>query len=415
MLRYDLEMEIQLLSACFCNREKAGQIIENVPLEAIYDGNNLSIYESIQSCFKMYGETTFTSVRADLIKRGKENALDYLSAIIKIPSIPFIKPAIDAVIEMYNRRRIDGVLEAAGTSEQESNDVAGTVINGLLEITKAESKYGEMLGAMLDRPLTLEHTYERTNVQAIDGEIKGFDGKRLIIIGARTSVGKTVMSTNIAVNMARKVPVLFFSLEQPREQIKYMILQMLSGVAIDAIRSGRMSPDESRRVQSAVVAGKNLDIEIFENVRHIDRINTIIRNKTAARKYGLVVIDYIQLIEVANKKQERRLQIAEASHILKAIANDTGVNIIAPAQLNRASENNDEPNMSDLRECGDLEQDADIVLLLYKQGKDSKDVWIKCDKNRMNGVLFKAQMKYNNSELRFISSTQNNWEDKARS
>jgi replicative DNA helicase len=213
--------------------------------------------------------------------------------------------------------------------------------------------------------------------------------------------------------MAKTGSVLYFTLEQNRDQIKEMVMQMLSGVGIDAMRSGIYSGHESLRVESSLATGKSLNLEIFSNIRNIDQITTIIRSRTMYKPYTLVVVDYIQLIEVTNKKQDRRLQIAEASHALKAIANDTGTNVIAPAQLNRSSENNEEPSLSDLRECGDLEQDADIVFLAYKKSKDSKDIVFKCDKNRMNGCIYKDDMFYDHKYLQFKSRPVNNFENYA--
>jgi replicative DNA helicase len=202
----------------------------------------------------------------------------------------------------------------------------------------------------------------------------GLRGGDLLIVAGRPSMGKTTLAINMAENVAVdprvKGSVLVFSMEMPSEQLMTRMLSSVGGVPMQNIRSGRITDDEWVRMTSA--SSQLADSRIFiDESPGLSPTELRARARRIKREHGLdlVVVDYLQLMQVQGSKENRATEISEISRGLKALAKELSVPVIALSQLNRAVEQreNKKPVMSDLRESGAIEQDADMILFIYRE------------------------------------------------
>ncbi|HEY6453415.1 MAG TPA: replicative DNA helicase [Steroidobacteraceae bacterium] len=212
-----------------------------------------------------------------------------------------------------------------------------------------------------------------TGFTEFDRKTGGLRPGDLIIIAGRPSMGKTTLAVNIAeyaaVNPDIKASVAIFSMEMPSEQLVTRMLSSIGHVPLNSIRSGRISDDDWVRITSATTQLSDAKIFIDESAG-LTPTELRARARRLKREHGLdlVVVDYLQLMQVPGTQENRATEIAEISRGLKALAKELAVPVIALSQLNRAVEQRTEkkPVMSDLRESGSIEQDADMILLIYR-------------------------------------------------
>ena len=220
----------------------------------------------------------------------------------------------------------------------------------------------------------------------LDYRTAGFHGSELILIAARPAMGKTAFALNIATNAAvkSKVPVAVFSLEMSKEQLVNRILCSESMVDSNKVRTGKLEEEDWTKLAGSIgpLSEANIYIDDTPGIS-ITEIRAKCRKLKLEKDIGLVVIDYLQLIQGSNNKRNgsREQEISEISRSLKILAKELDVPVIALSQLSRAAEQRPDhrPMLSDLRESGAIEQDADIVMFLYRddyynQDSEKKDI-----------------------------------------
>ncbi len=239
---------------------------------------------------------------------------------------------------------------------------------------EAKIHIGEILPDVLD--LITERMNSKvgpgvnTHFVDIDKKLNGMRPSELIILAARPGCGKTSFAANVALNLARTGKgVMFFSLEQSRTELAERYLCLSSGIHGDVIRKGTL--DEVERDLLMVTAGELSPLPLLIDDapgRSVSQIASICRRHKAKYNLGLIVVDYLQLIEPEDKRAPREQQVAQMTRRLKCLAKEIGLPIMVLAQLNRAVEarDNKTPRLSDLRESGAIEQDADIVLFISR-------------------------------------------------
>lgn len=231
----------------------------------------------------------------------------------------------------------------------------------------------------------------------------GYTGGQLVIKAARPGQGKTALLLTETLNMMRDGRrVLFFSLEMTSREIAHRLLSQLSGIPVDRLQAGKLKEQEWATYTNAVEelsAMKDMLTIIDLPAMKIGNIRQLSRREMAKNKYHAIMIDYIQLAEADDKKERRQLEIGQVSRGLKALAKELDVPIISAAQLSRAVEQRADktPILADLREAGDLEQDADIVMFIYREDMDTPEGKLIVAKHR-NGqttsipVIFKKEL-----------------------
>lgn len=249
----------------------------------------------------------------------------------------------------------------------------------------------------------------------LDNYLAGFQKSDLVILAARPSLGKTTLALDFARNTAirHKTPVAVFSIEMSKEQLVDRLICSQAEVDLWRMRTGKLSgegPDNDfQKIQSALDELSEAPIFIDDTPSPtIMQIRTIARRLQVEHKIGLVVIDYLQMIQPRNSSDSPVQQMSEISRNLKALARELNLPILALSQLSRAVEGRSPaiPKLSDLRDSGAIEQDADVVLFIYREDKDKRDsekkniAEIIIAKHR-NGPIGKVEMFFNESQVSF--------------
>jgi replicative DNA helicase len=257
----------------------------------------------------------------------------------------------------------------------------------------------------------------------LDDLTQGFQKSDLIIIAGRPSMGKTALSLNIALNCIKlsRLPVLFCSLEMSKEQILYRLLSSETGINQMKLRSGRLTQNDWIKLNKVMRIIAKLPFFVDDtssiSIQEIrSKIKTIILEQT---QLGLVIIDYLQLMQSSDFKQGNRVQeLSQITRSLKSLAREFNIPIIALSQLSRNVESrvDQRPLLSDLRESGSIEQDADLVLMLYRSKSNYKVGYsipnsvndlstteLIISKQR-NGPLGTIKLKFNENRIQFLES-----------
>ena len=247
----------------------------------------------------------------------------------------------------------------------------------------------------------------------LDSKTAGFQKSDLIIIAARPSMGKTSFALNLAEHAAieEKVPVGVFSLEMSKEQLVDRLLSSQAGVDSWKLRTGNLSDEDFPKIGYAMGVLSEAPIFIDDSPgANVMEIRAKARRLQMEHGLGLIVVDYLQLMEGHSSKGDnnRVQEISEISRGLKGLARELNVPVIALSQLSRAVEHRDDkrPQLSDLRESGSIEQDADIVMFLYREeyykpDTEKKGITEVLIKKHRNGPTGELQVFFNPSQMRF--------------
>ena len=235
----------------------------------------------------------------------------------------------------------------------------------------------EILPATVDRLDALHQspgqlTGVTTGFTDLDRMTTGLQPGDLIVIAGRPSMGKTTLAINIAENAAvgRKVPAAIFSMEMSSEQLTLRMIASLGRVNQTRLRTGQCSDEDWSRINGAIAQLSEAPLFVDETPALTPtEVRARARRLKRERGLGLIVVDYLQLMQVSGSKENRATEISEISRGLKALAKELQVPVIALSQLNRSVEQRTEkkPVMSDLRESGAIEQDADVIMMIYRE------------------------------------------------
>ena len=259
----------------------------------------------------------------------------------------------------------------------------------------------------------------RTGYRDLDNMTAGLQKSDLIILAARPAMGKTTLVTNLAYNVATvaKQSVLFFSLEMSKEQLVDRMLADASGVKAWNIRTGNLSDDDFSKISEAM--GEMAEAQIFIDDTpglSVLEMRTKARRAAHEQELGLIIIDYLQLMQGSGRSDGNRVQeVSEISRGLKLIARELNVPVIAISQLSRLveSRNPQIPQLADLRESGSIEQDADIVMFIYREAyynpeTDRENITDLIIAKHRNGPTGKVELYFHPDRLRFMSLDKRN-------
>lgn len=242
----------------------------------------------------------------------------------------------------------------------------------------------------------------KTGFWKFDECIGGFDGGEMIVIGARPSAGKSAFITQIICNVAETgKKVGYFNLEMGNKQIYHRVLSRYSKIDLSRVQHAKyFLNDEEERFTKA-----NEKIESFSNVTVLTGKSNIteIKSECRHRKFDLVVIDYLQLVVAVRHFENKASEVGEISKQLKALAMELNIPVVALSQMNRKVRTTDEPSMSELRESGNIEQDASIIALLWNLNEDGILKGLKVDKNRQ-GTTMKETLRFEGSLMTFTET-----------
>ena len=311
-----------------------------------------------------------------------------------------------AVVRDYKARTAADLLQKAKLQANGIDRQIGELINQLEavrgeEITTARSLSqiitSEAAGYFTDK----RKPYLLTGFEHLDELLGGFEGGDVIVIGARPAVGKSAFATQVIGNIAELGKrVLFYNLEMPQAQVYERLLSRQSGISLQRIRKGlAFLGDERERFTRANEKLAKFDLWISSGAKTV----TEIRNECRNMRPDAIIIDYLQLIQAERKFTNRAAEVGDISKSIKALAMELQVPIIVLSQLNRLSEGRPdrEPTMAELRESGDVEQDASVILLLWNCDKnDSSRKGLLIAKNRQ-GMTGKTWLVFNGERMSF--------------
>ncbi len=394
----NLDAERAALGACLLDREALVNVTELLSPDDFYDLNYRDVYNVIVEMTRTGKPVDMLTLSAGLQDRGlldKLGGQSFLAAIIdSTPTAANAEYHARIVRDKAIRRRLISAGNAiARMGYDESKDLSELLEDAerlVFEVsrTRNESNFKSIAEVMKPTFDKIQEAFSRED-NSLTGIDSGFTGINrltsglqrgaLNIIAARPSMGKTALAMNIARNVAvrTKLPVLVFSLEMGAEQLAMRLLGAEARMNLQDLINGTFANNDWRTLQEAAST-------LIESPLYIDdsSILTTVEMKARSRRFkakhgdlGLIVVDYLQLMSSSRTMDNKQNEVAEISRGLKAIARELDVPVIALSQLSRAVESRNEktPQLSDLRDSGAIEQDADLVGLLYRDSYYAKD------------------------------------------
>lgn len=429
----NIDAEMSLLGAVLIDEEVIADVSELVTPKDFYDKRHQAVFGGMMRLYERHKPVDLLTLTDELKKKDELDVVGgsaYLTELTNyVPTAAHASTYAEMVSQKAVRRRL--IKASAEISEMGFDEEATT--QELLE--KAEAELFSVSDQSLKQDLVsiesiLTESFDRieelhrnkgqlrgirTGYRDLDNMTAGLQRSDLIILAARPAMGKTTLVTNLAYNVATiaKLPVLFFSLEMSKEQLIDRMLADASGVDSWNIRTGNLSDEDFSKLSEAM--GEMAEAPIFIDDTpglSVLEMRTKARRAAHDQQLGLIIVDYLQLMQTTNNHNGNRVQeVSEISRGLKLIARELNVPLIALSQLSRSVESRTPPipQLSDLRESGSIEQDADIVSFIYRPGyyePDNPEVQNITDliiaKHR-NGPVGKVQLYFHPERLRFMS------------
>lgn len=388
---HDLEAERSLLGSMLISKDACNEILSLATEDDFYLDSHRILFNAMQSIDKQGNAvdvTTLTSYLMDKKQLDKIGGVDYLLQLSEsVPTTAHSQYYLKILNEKSLLRKLikqsTEIIESAYGDVNNINDYIGDVEKNFLSVTR-DRNAGEfkdvksVIQNVTDRLILLQKSDGRisgikTGYYDLDKLTSGLQKGDLIILAARPSVGKTAFALNIAYNVSLKAQdaVAVFSLEMPAEQLIQRIICAAGSLNAESLRSGSILKENNERYYAAAekVGKCNLYIDDTPGIR-VGEIAAKCRRLKKDHGLSLIVIDYLQLISgSANSRESRQQEVSDISRQLKMIARELEVPVLALSQLSRSVEKRDNkrPVLSDLRESGAIEQDADIVAFIHRE------------------------------------------------
>lgn len=431
----DTVAEQSLLGAIMLSNEVFPEILTILRPNDFYDQRHIIIYKAMMDLYDQHKPIDLLTLTAELksTKQLKDiGGAPYLTELTQfVPTATHAKAYAEIIEKASTRRRLirAGTNIATKAYEDDASvvDLIGAAEKELFEVSNkiVKSDYTPMEELLADAFDRIEELHKnkgalrglKSGFKDLDAKTAGFQKGDLVIIGARPAMGKTTFAQNIAYNIAsiNKKGVLFFSMEMAANEIIDRMISDVSGVDNWKMRTGNLTDEEFSRIGDAL--GEMDEIPIY-----IDDTSsmTIVELRNKARRamhdhdIGIVIVDYLQLISGTDRYAGNRVQeVTEISRGLKILARELEIPVIALAQLSRNVTGRDDPRpvLSDLRESGSIEQDADLVMFLhrpdyYHQNEDGYEethiTELLVQKHR-HGAIGKIELYFHPELLRFMS------------
>ncbi len=391
----DIETEASCLASILLSKEALLKIMGILHPEDFYlDGHRL-IYETIIDLERKNRPVDLVTLKERLKDLGHFEKVGGDRALAELYRITAhsanAEHYANRVKELSLRRRFIEVatesIEKCYDRSLETQELMDEIERDIFQVTERRitSDFQSILDILNETVASIVRMHEQkrpvTGISCgfsdLDNMLTGFHGSELIIIAARPSMGKTALALNIANNMVlrEKKAVLFHSLEMPASQLAMRLLCIESAVDSQRVRTGHISSEELKRIYTAADRLGKSPLYIDDTPAiNIFELRAKARRLAQKQKLGAVIVDYLQLMTTPSRL-DRHLQIAEISRSLKQLARDLDVPVIALSQLSRAVESRTDqwPQLSDLRESGAIEQDADVVIFIYREEKVKKE------------------------------------------
>jgi len=427
-----VDAEMSLLGAVLIDEEVLADVSEHVNAKDFYDKRHAIIFDGMMRLYEKHKPVDLLTL-TDELKRKKEledvGGSAYLTELTNyVPTAAHAEAYAELVEQKAIRRRL--IRASADISELGFDEE--TTTQELLE--KAEAELFSVSDQSLKQDLVsletiLTDSFDRmeelhrnkgslrgvrTGYRDLDNMTAGLQRSDLIILAARPAMGKTTLVTNLAYNVATiaKQPVLFFSLEMSKEQLVDRMLSDASGVDAWNIRTGNLTDEDFSKLSDAM--GEMAEAPIYiDDTPGVSVLEMRTKARRAAHEHplGLIIVDYLQLMQASGRSDGNRVQeVSEISRGLKLLARELNVPVIALSQLSRTVESRPDkrPLLSDLRESGSIEQDADIVMFIFREAyynpdTDRENITDLIIAKHRNGPVGTVELYFHPERLRFMS------------
>ena len=391
----DVDTETACIASALLNREALLRVTEILQPEDFYLEKHRTIYEAIIELEKKALPVDLTTLRQILIDKKLLDRVGGNAGLAELyqssSTSGYAEVYARRIKEMSLRRKLIDVaelsIEKCYNRVLTTEEVMDEVERDIFKVTEQRitSDYQNIETIINDTMNYIDSWYRTKKIvtgipcgfNGLDEKLTGFHAAELIIIAARPGMGKTAFALNILNHVAvrHKSPVLFFSLEMPATQLGLRMLCIESMIDSQRVRTGHIDQEELKSIFS--VSGKLAKSPIYIDdspSSNILEIRAKARRLAQKVPLGMIIVDYLQLV-TSLSRVDRHLQIAEISRLLKQLSRELNIPVIALSQLSRAVESRTEqwPTLADLRESGAIEQDADVVMFIYREEKVKKD------------------------------------------
>ena len=394
---HDIEAEQAVLGSMLTDSDAVSAAIETLKENAFYRDDHKSIYQAIINLYSKSEPVDIITLKDELESMDKFEQVggyEYLASLPdKVPTTANVQKYIKIVEEKSILRKLirtaNEIIELGYSPTEDVEDIMDGAEKRIFDIMQSKNQkgYTPIKDVLVESFTKLEELYNRkqhitgvtTGFAELDYQTAGLHGSELILIAARPAMGKTAFALNLAANAALRgnAPVAIFSLEMSKDQLVNRILCSEAMVDSNKVRTGKLEEDDWVKLAGAIGPLSESEIYIDDTPGiSVMEIRTKCRKLKMEKDIGLVVIDYLQLVQGSNKRGgSREQEISEISRSLKILAKEINVPVIALSQLSRAVEQRPDhrPMLSDLRESGAIEQDADIVMFLYRDDYYNKE------------------------------------------
>lgn len=400
----NLEAEKGLIGSVLLDKNAINKIADFLRPEDFYSRAHQIIFEGIFKLFSKNEPIDILSLSNVLGESGQLEVIGgvgYLTSLVN--SVPTSAHALNYAKIVERKKILRDLIDAAhhitGLGFQEDNDVEDLLDQAEQKLFSVSQRSIQQTFSALSNEL--KEAFERldnlhkgdgilrgvpTGFYDLDNITSGLQKSDLIVLGARPSLGKSTLALDIARNVARmtELPVGIFTLEMSKDQVVDRLISAESGVSMWKLRTGKLSSDgdgednDFEKIQAGLDSLAQIGQRIFiddSSSPTVLQIRAMARRLKSERGLGLLVVDYLQLIRTEKNYESPVQQITEISRNLKALARELNVPVLAVSQLSRGVEARPDqrPRLSDLRESGSIEQDADLVLLIYREDRVKKD------------------------------------------
>lgn len=392
----DIRTEKAILGLAIIHNELINNLMEKIKSEDFQDLRNALVFKAIAQLNMNHNSIDFNMVNNQLEFMGSLSEIGGETYVMELIDPTYFKANYDSYLEIVKeksqRRKLlkfgDDVINKVTTSQDKSEELIANFSTQLFNLSEYDNKEG--LVRLSD---TIEEAFNymtemasnqsditgiSTGFRDIDKQLSGFQNSDFLLLAARPSVGKTALGIHMGLNAAltgKKVAV--FSLEMSRRQIFQRILSIITRVELQDIISGNIKKEDWPILYKSISKFQEIDMYIDDTASiSITELRAKSKRMKIEKGLDLIVIDYLQLMTADMGRNENRQQeISNISRGLKALAKELNIPVLALSQLSRKSEerSNKRPMLSDLRESGAIEQDADVVMMLYRDDYYDED------------------------------------------
>ena len=430
---HDIDAEQAVLGSMLTDKDAVIAAIETLKEDAFYRDDNRLIYQAILNLYNKSEPIDIITLKDELESMGKfeqVGGFEYLANLPeKVPTTANVQKYIKIVEEKSVLRNLiktaNEIIELGYNPSEDVEDIMDGAERKIFDIMQSKNQkgYTSIKDALVESIMNLEQLYNRkqsvtgvpTGFIQLDYKTAGLHGSEFILVAARPAMGKSAFALNIAANAALRanVPVAIFSLEMSKEQMVTRILASEAMIDSNKIRTGKLDEEDWEKVANTIGPLSEAEIYIDDTPGiTVMEIRTKCRKLKMEKNLGLIVIDYLQLIQGSGKRASgsREQEIAEISRSLKILAKELNVPVIALSQLSRAVEQRPDhrPMLSDLRESGSIEQDADLVMFLYRDDyynkeSEKKDIAEVIIAKQRSGTLGTVELLWMGNYTKFVN------------